>query len=136
MGVGVGGIVSIGGSPLSAADASGIIAINPGNQTGPVVTFEGVNGIQVISGGAGSHLVLIDGTAVSGVATEKFAASFSDITDNTFTHGLGSVDVIVQVYDSDRSAVQIFPDLIQIIDIDNVRVTFNTPQSGRVVIIG
>jgi hypothetical protein len=64
--VGVGNIVSVGGSGGGGSGAaSGIQTINPGGSTGPTVDFQGVNGIEVTS--PSSNVVLIDGAGASGV---------------------------------------------------------------------
>lgn len=135
MSLGVGGIVSVGGGTGSGGASSGIQTINPGNNSGPTVTFQGVNGIQVTS--PSTNLILIDGAGASGVSsgTTKFAASFSAITSGLFTHSLGTMDVIVQVYDSGSPRLQLLPDQIRVENSNQVSVLFNRPQSGRVVII-
>lgn len=135
MGLGVGNIVSIGGGSSSSGAASGIQTINPGNNNGPTVTFEGVNGISVTSPSPGT--ILVDGAGASGVggSVTKFVASFSNITSGIFTHGIGSEDVIVQVYTADVPKLQMIPDQIRIENSNQVSVLFNSPQTGRIVII-
>lgn len=49
------------------------------------------------------------------------------------THGFGSEIVMAQAYDDDNKAI--FPDEIEIINDDNVRLTWNTAQTGTLVII-
>jgi len=134
MSLGVGGIVSVGGgSSTSGGSGSGITTINPGNNVGPTVSFEGVNGIQVTSPSA--NVVLIDGAGASGaVNLTKFIAIFNDQIAVTGIHNIGNEDVLVQVYDTDKKMV--FPDEIEIIDMNSVAIRFNAPQSGKVVIIG
>lgn len=133
MSLGVGGIVSLGGgSGGSSGSGSGIQSIN--TQTGPNVVIVGVNGIEVTT--PSPNIILVDGAGASGVnSVSKFAASFSAITSGLFTHGLGTLDVIVQVYDNGSPRLQLFPDQIRVENINQVSVLFNTPQSGRVVII-
>jgi hypothetical protein len=65
----------------------------------------------------------------------KFAASFSSITSGIFTHGLNSLDVLVQLYDDRTPRRQMFPDEIIVENSNQVSVLFNSPQSGRVVIL-
>jgi len=135
MSLGVGGIVSVGGSTGSGGggSTSGIQIINPGNNVGPTVSFEGVNGVQVTSPSA--NVILIDGAGASGaVNLTKFIAVFTDQVAVTGIHNIGTEDVLVQVYDTDKKTV--FPDEIEIIDITSVAIRFNAPQSGKVVIIG
>lgn len=135
MSLGVGGIVSVGGGSGGGGASSGIQTINPGNNTGPTVGFQGVNGIEVTSPTAG--VILIDGAGASGVggSATKFAASFTAATSGLFTHGLGTLDVIVQVYNDESPRLQLLPDQIRIENSNQVSVLFNRPQSGRVVII-
>lgn len=132
--VSVGGIVSVGGSSGgSGGSTSGIQTINPGGNTGPTVTFVGVNGITVTSPAA--NTVLINGVGLSGTVT-KFASSFTAITSGLFTHNLNTLDVIVQVRDSITGGASVLlPDMIIVENLDQVSVLFNTPQTGRVVII-
>lgn len=131
--VSVGGIVSVGGSSGgSGGSTSGIQTINPGGNTGPTVTFVGVNGITVTSPAA--NTVLIDGASLSGTVT-KFAASFAGITSGLFTHNLNTLDVIVQVQDNQVPRRVIHPDEIKIENSNQVSVLFNTPQDGKVVIV-
>ena len=135
MSIGVGGIVSVGGgSSGSGGASSGIQVINPGNNTGPTISFQGVNGVQVTSPSA--NIILIDGAGASGTTSiTKFAASFAAITSGLFTHNLNTMDVIVQVYDNGSPRLQLLPDQIRVENDDQVSVLFNAPQSGRVVIV-
>ena len=48
-------------------------------------------------------------------------------------HGLGSLNVIVSVYDEDSE--QIIPDNVKILDVDNVLVSFGVAQAGKAVIL-
>ena len=65
----------------------------------------------------------------------KFAASFSNITSGVFTHGLGTLDVVVQIYDDQVPRRVILPDEIVIDNVNQASVLFNRPQSGRIIII-
>ena len=134
MNLGVGGLVSVGGSTGSGGGSgSGIQEINPGGNTGPTVTFQGVNGIQVTS--PSSNIVLIDGASLSGTSTvTKFSALFVGITSGLFTHNLGTEDVIVQVQDNQVPRRVIHPDEIKIENSNEVSVLFNSPQDGKIVI--
>lgn len=74
------------------------------------------------------------GTVCTGGSTvSKYAAPFSNITNMTFTHGLGTEDVIVQVYDTNKQVI--LPDAIVVENSNQISVSFNRPQSGRVVVI-
>jgi hypothetical protein len=131
--VNVGGIVSVGGSSGGGSGStSGIQSIN--GQTGPAISITGVNGVVVTAGG---NQIVIDGAGASGTSggTTKFAASFSSISSGLFTHGLGTLDVIVQVYDAGSPRRAIMPDDIIVENTTQISLIFNTPQSGRVVIV-
>src|SRR5689334_5342016 len=133
MNIGIGGIVSLGGgSSGGSGSTSGIQSIN--GQTGPAIVIAGVNGIEVTAAG---NQILIDGAGASGTTggTTKFAASFSSITSGIFTHGLSTLDVIVQVYDDSAPRRAIMPDDIIVENTSQVSVIFNTPQSVRIVIV-
>lgn len=133
MNIGIGGIVSLGGgSSGGSGSTSGITSIN--GQTGPVIVITGVNGIVVTASG---NQILIDGAGASGTqsGTSKFAASFSSITSGVFTHGLNTLDVLVQVFDNQVPRRALMPDDIVLDNVNQVSLIFNTPQSGRIVII-
>ena len=132
MSIGIGGIVSLGGGSTSGGSTSGIQSIN--SQTGPAISFTGVNGIVVTAAG---NQIVIDGAGASGAAggISKFAASFSSISSGLFTHGLGTLDVIVQVYDAGSPRRAIMPDDIIVENTNEVSLIFNIPQSGRIVIV-
>ena len=158
--VGVGNIVSVGGfgSSGGGGGGSGIQELN--GQTGPVITLVGTSGILVVpvapnqinigfagsitqSGVVGVNGInveqvagdfVVDGAALSGVSTvSKFSQAFSSITSGVFTHSFNTLDVLVQVYDTNRN--WIVPDRIVVENGDQVSILFNQPQSGRVVII-
>lgn len=133
MSLGIGGIVSLGGGSSSGGGStSGITSIN--SQTGPAIIIAGVNGITVTAGG---NQILIDGAGASGTTSgaSKFAASFSSISSGLFTHNLGTLDVIVQVYDDGSPRRAMMPDDIVLENTNAISLIFNSPQSGRVVIV-
>lgn len=154
--VGVGNIVSVGGFGTggSGGGSSGIQELN--GQTGPIVTLVGTSGIVVSpvfpntihigfaqSGVVGVNGIsvlqidgnfVVDGSAISGVSSvSKFSQSFTNITSGTFTHNFNTLDVLVQIYDTDRCLI--LPDKIIVDNGDQVSVLFNRSQSGKVVII-
>lgn len=131
--VNVGGIVNVGGSSGGGSGStSGIQSIN--GQTGPAVVLVGVNGIAITAGG---NQILIDGAGASGSSSSvsKFAAPFSSISSGLFTHNLGTTDVIVQVQNDASPRRVMMPDKIIIENSNQISLIFNTPQSGRVVVI-
>lgn len=105
-----------------------ILSCGSGSASGVV----GVNGINVHQ--VGGNFV-VDGAPISGLPTNRFATSFSNVTSGVFTHNLGTLDVIVQIYDDQLPRRWLLPDEIVVDDINRVSVLFNRPQSGRVVII-
>jgi len=134
MNIGVGGIVSVGGGTGGGGgSSSGITTVNPGNSTGPIVEWQGVNGISVTS--PSTNVVLIDGAGASGVGgtVSKFAQDFTNITSGVFTHSFGTLDVIIQVFDTRRQVI--LPDTIIVENANEISLTFNRPQSGRVVVV-
>lgn len=136
MSLGIGSIVSLGGTPGSGtggggSNGSGIVVINPGNNLGPAVLFQGVSGVVVTS--PSPNVIQIAASGTSNV--NKFVASFVGITSGLFTHGLGTLDVIVQVYNDRSPRRQMLPDEIRIENSNQVSVLFNSPQSGRIVIV-
>jgi len=159
--VGVGNIVSVGGGGGSGGGGGGASGIqNLNGQTGPVVTLVGTSGIvvapiapNIINIGFGGSVTqsgvvgvngieveqiggefVVNGASISGTSSvSKFSAPFTNITSGIFTHSFDTLDVIVQVFDSNRH--MILPDSIVIENGDQVSVTFNRPQSGKVVVI-
>lgn len=130
--VGIGGIFSLtgGGGSGSSGSSSGITTIN--SQDGPAVTLLGVSGVVVQV--TAPDVISI---GLSGSITRKYSESFTSITSGLFNHSLGTMDVIVQCRDNASGGGHIFlPDEIIIENFNFVSVTFNQPQSGRVVIIG
>lgn len=136
-----GNVITINSAALSglipSPDGSGINAIN--GDRGPNIDLIGVNGISVTPLGSGR--ILIDGIALSGISggstsgtTSCYSASFTGILSQTFTHGLGTTNVVIEVYDSFDSVL--IPDDISIVDSNNVLISFNRAQTGRIVIIG
>jgi len=114
----VGGIVSVGGG----VGGSGITSIN--GATGPAITITGVSGVAITTTG---NSILINGG--------RFAADFTNITSQTFLHGKSTTDLIVQVQDNQVPPQVLIPDKIIIDDISSITLFFNTPQSGRIIIL-
>jgi hypothetical protein len=61
------------------------------------------------------------------------ASSFSNVSTFTYNHGLGTQDLIAQVYDT--SGNLFFPSSLQITP-TQVIVTFTTNRSGRLIVVG
>jgi len=95
----------------------------------------GVNGITVEQAGGnfvvnGASLSGMSGGSTSGLC---YSASFSDITSSTIEHNLGTTNVVANVFNA--SDEQMIPDSLTIVDLNNVSLSFNSPQSGKVVIV-
>jgi hypothetical protein len=123
----IGGNFVVDGAALSGliTPSGGIGGIN--GQIGPHLDIKGANGIDVTV--PSENCLLIDAAGVSG----KFSAPFTNITSGIFTHNFGTLDVIIQVFNSDRNVI--LPDNIIVENGEQVSVLFNRPQSGRVVIV-
>lgn len=124
MAVALGGIVSIGGSGGGGGSTSGITSAN--SQTGPSITFIGVNGISITS--PSTNVILVDGAGASGVggsSSLKFAASFTGIVSGLFQHNLNTLDVIVQIRDGSGGGSKVLmPDDIIIENSNEISVKF------------
>lgn len=136
MSLGIGSIVSLGGSTSGSSSGgggsgSGIVSIN--NQFGPAITIVGLSGITINSAG---NVITIIGQGSGTSTVSKFAATFTSITSGLFVHGLGTVDVIVQVFDAPGGGGKvILPDQIIIENANAISLLFNRRQTGKVVII-
>lgn len=73
------------------------------------------------------------GTGAGG-GMNKFSQQFIAQTNITITHNLADDNPVVQVYDS--TGEQITPDVIDVIDTNNVNLQFNTATTGFVIIHG
>lgn len=67
--------------------------------------------------------------------TFDFSVTTFGVGGNTFLfpHNMGTTEVIVQCFTSD--GIQIQPASIEIVDDNNVRITFSGTQTGRCIII-
>jgi hypothetical protein len=100
-----------------------------------VINVVGASGIVVDIVGQ-TMTISADGVASSQNLGVIYAETFTADTTVVITHSLGTVDVLVNVYDDSSPRLQIFPDDIEATDANTVTLTFNSPQAGRVVIIG
>ncbi len=81
-------------------------------------------------GGAGGS-----GSTTS-VGLQKYTETFTGETTLTITHNLSDEEPIVEVYDDSSPPEIVIPSNIQIIDSNNVTITFSGSTSGTVVIHG
>lgn len=126
---------------LDPASLSGLIGqgtlteIN--SEVGPAIQISGINGIVVTQ--PRTNFILIDAASISGVGGNGsgdnacYSTTFTDVVDQTFTHSLGTKSIIVQVQDSNNEFI--LPDAVIATDINNVRVKFNTPTTGLLVVL-
>lgn len=110
---------------LSTTFGSGIGLIN--GQTGPNINFVGASGVNVVVTDTNEITI----SATSGVLC--YRTNFSNITDQTFTHNLNTQNLIIQVRDQENEVLD--PDKTIIVDDNSVRLVFNVPQTGEVIII-
>lgn len=120
-------------------DGSGLHSLN--GETGPDVTLIG-DTFSSITVPSSNHIkVNIDPSGI--MDSRKYVEAFTSLTNyalgafRTFTHGLGTYDVVVQTYDTSApNGKLIMPDDIVIEDENSVTVYYNAQTAGRVVIIG
>lgn len=125
----VAGDFVVDGAALSGliVPSGGIGSIN--GQIGPAIEIAGVNGITVTV--SAENEILINGAASSG--TLCYSESFVSQTSVTLTHNLGSTDVVVEVFDASDN--KILADRVGIVDLNNVILEFNRPQTGKAVLV-
>lgn len=130
MGSILGGIISVagGGGGAGGGSSSGIYTIN--GEDGPSITINSPDGTVDIT--AQNDIISL---SASGILSLR-AYTFSSITSGSFGHGLGTRDVLVQVYDNSGPPQSVIPDEIRLDTLNDISLTFNYPVSGRVVIVG
>lgn len=104
-----------------------------GTEAQGVIEVVGVSGIIVdIIGQTMTIGADIELNTVARCYAETFGASVTWVAN----HALNTLDVSVMVLDDSTPRVEIIPDSVEVTDADNVTVTFNVAQGGRVVILG
>lgn len=134
-----GGNFIIDGASLSGliVPSGGIGSIN--GQIGPAIDLKGVNGIEVTV--SAENCILVDGAGASGVGGGGggstsglcYAADFTSITSSTINHNLGTTNVVVDVFDASDN--KLLADRVGVVDLNNIILEFNRPQTGKVVIV-
>lgn len=77
----------------------------------------------------------INSSPLAAGAVTKFTHTQVSITSPwSVNHNLGTEDVIVMIWDASNEAI--IPNTIEIVDVNNITITFSPAQSGRAVIIG
>lgn len=132
---GGGGVTSIGvigdanltGAVDLASPPSGFIVIEDSSDASPLLFSVDQLGLSGLWGFPSNGFP----AALPRCFSQAYAAVSSTIT---VTHNIGTVDVLVQVYDSGGN--MILPDNIERTDANTVTVTLNTPGAGRITVIG
>ena len=75
-----------------------------------------------------------DVTPASVGGVQSYSVAITAETEVTVTHSLGTVSVIVQVFDGD--GLQVLPETCTIVDVDTVALTFGAAFTGKVVVLG
>lgn len=104
-----------------------------GTEAQGVINVVGASGVTVDIVG---QVMTISTNTDTGNVARCYAETFSATTSWVATHSLNTTDVTVMVYDDSSPRVALIPDDISITDADNVTVSFNIPQAGRVIILG
>tara|TARA_B100001287_G_C22686170_1_gene533777 strand:+ start:7220 stop:8389 length:1170 start_codon:yes stop_codon:yes gene_type:complete len=92
------------------------------------VTLDQTRSGRVVVGKAG-HVI---SGSVAVVTTSTVSDTFSNTATKTVNHGFDTKDILVNVYTSDDE--MIIPTSVNTISNSSVRITFDTPRSGRVVV--
>lgn len=83
---------------------------------------------QVLAFIGGSLQPVSIGTLVSSGLKKAILTVTEAASEWLIVHNLGYDDVIIQCFDDDRFVL--YPDTMQIVDANTVRITFTTPQTG------
>ena len=74
---------------------------------------------------------LTDAGVVCG-STSNYAGTFTSTTNLTITHSRSTTNVIVELYDGSENRIE--PNKVNVVDSNNVNVTFASAQAGRYVV--
>ena len=125
--IGVLGDTNLTGSVDVASPASGFIVIEDTANASPLLWSVNTLGL--------SGLWRFPSLGFPTQIPRSFTTTFVTSTSVTVSHNLGSVAVIVQVYDGNSPANFLLPDSIVATDANTVTIGFNRSQSGRVNVI-
>ena len=98
------------------------------NENNVRVTLDQSRSGRIVVGKAGH--IISGSTAV--VESSTVTDTFTNVATTTVSHGFNTKDILVNVYTSDDE--MIIPSSINTISSGSVRVTFDTPKTGRVVV--
>lgn len=98
------------------------------NENNVLVTLDQNRSGRIVVGKAG-HII---SGSVNITETSTITDTFSNTATKTVNHGFNTKDILVNVYTSDDE--MIIPSSVNTISSGSVRITFDTPRSGRVVV--
>jgi|SaaInl6LU_22_DNA_1037377.scaffolds.fasta_scaffold03666_6 hypothetical protein len=98
------------------------------NENTVLVTLDQNRSGRIVVGKAG-HIISGSTTITE---TSTITDTFSNTATKTVNHGFNTKDILVNVYTSDDE--MIIPSSVNTISSGSVRITFDTPRSGRVVV--
>lgn len=97
-----------------------------------VINIVGTSGI--VADIIGQTLTITPGP--SGGFTTMHVQAFSSAISWAVQHNLNTVNVVVSVYDNSNPGKLIIPDLVALTNANSLKVQFNSPQAGKVIVIG
>lgn len=98
------------------------------NENTVLITLDQNRSGRIVIGKAG-HII---SGSTSITETSTITDTFSNTVTKTVNHGFNTKDILVNVYTSDDE--MIIPSSVNTISSGSVRITFDTPRSGRVVV--
>lgn len=98
------------------------------NENTVLITLDQNRSGRIVVGKAG-HII---SGSTSITETSTITDTFSNTVTKTVNHGFNTKDILVNVYTSDDE--MIIPSSVNTISNSSVRITFDTPRSGRVVV--
>lgn len=98
------------------------------NENNVLVTLDQNRSGRIVVGKAG-HII---SGSVNITETSTITDTFSNTATKTINHGFNTKNILVNVYTSDDE--MIIPSSVNTISSGSVRITFDTPRSGRVVV--
>ena len=114
-------------------------ALNAGGGAGAGFPFSGsgvITGSLFVSGGTVSGSFVGDGSGLKNITFNESVTvrdTFTTATTKIVTHNFNTKDVVVTTYLDDDTLF--FPETITTTDVNTVTLGFNTPTTGRVVVV-
>ena len=133
-------------TPISLAATSSYAltasyALNAGEGSGfPFTGSAGIQGDLHVTNTVSASAFIGDGSQLTGIAAGGGSVvenatvydNFTNVTSHTSTHNFGTKNVLVQVFNNNDQVI--IPSSITTINVNNVRITFPEPVTGRVII--